>query len=1230
MVAGTNRIPSRRWWITGAVLVGAVMVALGFRALLIHRVVEQWPVIATDLAREDSLRLSHAVDTHLHSIQQEALELLDRMNADPTVDAVTLLQNAAREDRSWEVRRGDALRGYAGTAFLPVHAVTPSTPFLWEGDGRRVLTFSLHRGPLTIKVQLIVDFISPLPHRARERSTLLSRLSETMGGPVLLGSHPGSGLVPVRIQGTPVFFLRVPDPRPEFQRARIGESFAVLLSLLLLVLAGVLGMGWLSRERSLRWSLPSILGVVLGLWILRVSLFLVGGDTALFPSSFTDPAVFASSFAGGLAGTPASALLSVLALIGTVLFLLRAARHRLRAPRPLPVSLPLWTGVGVLLCLLVRGDASALFSFVRDSAVTFEDTAVFFLPPASLALLSLAALLGMTLAGVVIALLHGAADQGSQPRGALAVTGGLGVGFLLFVLNTEELLIPWWDYATLLLLPIGVAWKPSLSLLLDRWPLRAALSAVVLVSVSTTIILNTASQDRRRDEIAARAELAARPADSWSRALVDETRAVLPVLARAEDSTATSLWMRSPLSSSPHNSLLMLASRGSFGLGLRAQDLPPDSIRVWFACESDDPSVTTIPDPGGPRTVTVGRGQWHGEPFLVLVEALDPLTIGRGRQDLFRRRTVRTTVVPEDAFLLSVFRDGRLLRSTDPRRSRHSTLPASFVDSVCVSLGGIWGQYDSGPAHRRAFFVPVPGDPHRTVISLRPGRPSFADLVYRGARIAVLCFLASVVLLPVLRPRSRKKDQPLRFSVLLTLGFFLASLLPVVILWIGARAFVRDSVARDMESALTSRLSTLAALRPAPSDSACLALRRQHGSDLAIYVGTSLAGSSTPELFASGLLDRRLPARAWADVVRDNADLAIHEETLGDLRYFVGYQAMRDSTGRITAILAAPTLDDVDRIAVLQARAHATLLLIAALIILLSTVLARLLAARLARPLHRVVEASGRVAAGEWEHPLEPEGPRELRHLITAFNTMAGEVRDSRVRLAAHEREVAWREMARQVAHEIRNPLTPMKLAAQHLRRAEQDDAPNLREILRSTTDLLIDRIDALSAIAGTFSEFARPHSTHRQPLDPLPIVRDTMALFAQYPNLTLVLDAPPTLPSLAADPEELRRVLINLYRNAIQAMKEAGSIHTRVVVEERTEGTWIVLTLRDTGPGIAPTILPRIFDPNFSTKTEGTGLGLAIVKRIMDDMGGRITIHSQEGQGTEARLEWRSVEKST
>jgi nitrogen fixation/metabolism regulation signal transduction histidine kinase len=233
---------------------------------------------------------------------------------------------------------------------------------------------------------------------------------------------------------------------------------------------------------------------------------------------------------------------------------------------------------------------------------------------------------------------------------------------------------------------------------------------------------------------------------------------------------------------------------------------------------------------------------------------------------------------------------------------------------------------------------------------------------------------------------------------------------------------------------------------------------------------------------------------------------------------------------------------------------------------------------------------------------------------VEVYNQKVDELRESAEKLARSERESAWREMARQVAHEIKNPLTPMKLGIQHFQRTWDPASSDAKERLEKFSNSLVQQIDVLNGVATAFSQFAQMPIAQPQPLELTDVVRDAVHVFTATPGVRIELEENERLP-VNADREQLLRVLNNLLKNAVQAIPEDRK--GRVVVRLEREGNSAMLEVRDNGEGIPEDARERIFSPSFTTKTRGMGLGLAMVKRIVENAGGTVRFETAEGVGT-------------
>lgn len=399
------------------------------------------------------------------------------------------------------------------------------------------------------------------------------------------------------------------------------------------------------------------------------------------------------------------------------------------------------------------------------------------------------------------------------------------------------------------------------------------------------------------------------------------------------------------------------------------------------------------------------------------------------------------------------------------------------------------------------------------------------------------------------------------------------------------------------------------------------------GLDLNLYRGTELVSSSRPQLVEDRLIDRRLPMPAYKALFFDGFRFTATDEHVGEFAYTAGFRALTDEDGQPHYVLSVPTLPEQERIE--EERATTIAYLFGALLLLVLVVLgtASVLANALTRPIMRLREGLEAVSRGQFTRITPFESRDEFGELVQTFNSMQDQLADSRRKVAQQERQLAWREMARQVAHEIKNPLTPMKLSIQHLRRSfdssDDRDSSQFKGLFSRITTTLVEQIDALARIANEFSSFARMPQRVLELLDLNSVIREAAALMEAEEGISIGLHLADAPLIVNADREELRRIYINLIKNGIQAVPEdregrieimtrrdpapAGDEHEFVAYSE----------VVDNGSGVPDELRARIFEPNFSTKTSGTGLGLAIVRKAIEDMNGEIGFRTKPGEGS-------------
>jgi nitrogen fixation/metabolism regulation signal transduction histidine kinase len=311
----------------------------------------------------------------------------------------------------------------------------------------------------------------------------------------------------------------------------------------------------------------------------------------------------------------------------------------------------------------------------------------------------------------------------------------------------------------------------------------------------------------------------------------------------------------------------------------------------------------------------------------------------------------------------------------------------------------------------------------------------------------------------------------------------------------------------------------------------------------------------------------------------------------------------------------------------LQRRVISTAMLVGGLGILVAVLASLWFAARVTRPVVSLAEAARRIAAGDLSAKVEVESSDELGELATSFNRMTEDLLQQKDRAVQAERVAAWRELARRLAHELKNPLFPLQVTVENMMRAKEKSPEMFEEVFHESTAILLAEINNLKTIIGRFSEFSKMPQPQRQPTQVNDVLRSVLRVFhaqlQEDSRITVHTELDAALPEIHADPDLLHRALSNLVLNAIDAMPQGGDLTLRTTAFRAGEFMdRVAISVSDTGSGLTPEECERLFTPYYTTKQHGTGLGLAIVQSVVSDHGGKISVESTKQEGTTFRIE--------
>jgi len=542
-------------------------------------------------------------------------------------------------------------------------------------------------------------------------------------------------------------------------------------------------------------------------------------------------------------------------------------------------------------------------------------------------------------------------------------------------------------------------------------------------------------------------------------------------------------------------------------------------------------------------------------------------------------------------------------------------------------------------ADGRAYHVYFLND-RKGVYALGYAVPTGFQHVTRLSEVAAVVGIVFVLVLvgaALYDPIARRKAASLRvlFEEIRTsyyrklfLFFVLSAVGPVLLFALAFGAYMTDRFRADVEFEAGSIVQVarrvfqeLAAADPrsdrtevVPTDDVMVWIRQVIDQDVNLFEGPALVATSQRDLFESGLLPTRTPAAVYRAIALNRLPGFVGEDQIGAFRYLVA-AAPVSTSGRAQVLIVPLALRqrDIER---QITELNRGVLVGAVVVVLFAAGLGASVAGRVSDPVSRLSRATRQIAAGRLDVRIAAETADELGRLVDDFNSMAETLGAQRTALARTHQLTAWAEMARQVAHEIKNPLTPIQLAAEHLQRVHEDQQRPLGPVFDQCLETILRQVRLLRQIASEFSNFAGQPISRPSEVAVPEIVESVVGPYRLGLGGRIAIDAAiqEPLPRVFVDRTLVARALTNLVENAVQAMPQGGTLRIRAVAAPPGD---VRLTIQDTGVGMDAVAVERAFEPYFSTKTAGSGLGLANAKRNIEQSGGRIEISSAVGQGT-------------
>lgn len=602
--------------------------------------------------------------------------------------------------------------------------------------------------------------------------------------------------------------------------------------------------------------------------------------------------------------------------------------------------------------------------------------------------------------------------------------------------------------------------------------------------------------------------------------------------------------------------------------------------------------------------------------------------------DLRLKRIIPNTVYPElivdkrfmypnteESYSYGIYQDADLINNAGAFNYQKELNDAFVSDEKLFDKGLVLNGY---------HHLGVKGSEGKVIIissELYPFRNILANFSFL---FLVLVFCMSFLILFITFYKGQGRLH-LNFASKIQLYLNLAFFLPLMIVSVSTLSLISSSYRKDIfesydqkaESISTNIGNSLASyalnqLGREKLSNELAQIARFSESDINLFSTTGrLISTSQPTIYENDLLSEYINPNALAIIKEQNNNKVILDEKVGSLSYKSAYVGVKSfETGELIGIISIPFFESQYELEEEIIDILTNIMNVFTFIFIIILIVSYFASKALTYPLKYITQKIKKTSLSAYNEPLVWKSNDEIGLLVGEYNRMLENLEQSKLALSKTEKESAWREMAKQVAHEIKNPLTPMKLTLQHLQRLLHDNKEAHKETLDRSINTLLQQIETLSDIATSFSAFAKMPVPKQEPFELISVLKRTANLFQNEEKAVVNFDYPQTTVNIEGDQQLMGRIFSNLIINGIQSVSSTRTAEINISLEFPEPGQVRVL-IADNGEGIDPSIQDKIFVPNFSTKYAGSGIGLAIAKRGIEHAGGSIRFETVIGTGT-------------
>jgi signal transduction histidine kinase len=1043
----------------------------------------------------------------------------------------------------------------------------------------------------------------------------------------------------VNYRGTKIGQISLYKPSLNVTINSIRNVTTKIQSALVVIVCIFIGLGFRREFVRIKYKSLRFLLLVIYLTAFRILIFIVEFPSMFLSGSIANPANFSSTFAWGLVKSPIEFFITNLfaVIIGIQLF--RYCFQYLQSEKTNRwwflniLSVP---ALIITFFFLLRGLSAAIKSVIFDSTIRYfkdptpvPDTDILFMN-LNVLMFGLSIILVMTALTMVIGIFL----KITSPKYEL-------IKFSIYFISIQTLAYYFFDYLPepLITYPMVFLFISLILLLLyfvynrRQSMSQSLLYGTVISSVIVVILMNFFNLHLERQSLKTVAFEIMRANENLLHYMSDETLnkaleddELMNSFFRSNinyDAEAFRVWSDSPMQKESKSSGIFLFDKdkreiGSFSVGLEKQY---NIFNYFDVIELNETNIIEAADSIGGDVITyvgvipvVKRDIVSG--YVAAVTEFNIRNIGSKNIPDFLKSNKALLGAAIDASLLKIFEftNERLTQVYgDIYPSREQMIP--IYNANFSEFNDAWINFSIYDENYVAYVIKLFENDDERVITVAAKEKEITWNLFNFFKIFFLHTIFILLLFISLIVTKLIKVQS-SFRIRLLYAFLLVSIVPLGLLAVYNREVVSERSEKAIFTELSKRsdylenhiTSQLAKHKDRKLTTAFRNAGKELDISFAVYQNTDLLYSSRDELYRTGLFNYKLNSKAHyslnylsyrkyltnENIDRYTFDAYYRKINVNNVPLIIG---VNDAFNKIKPAFSSADID------VILFGIYSFALII---IIFVSTVLANQISA----PIRRLTKATEAVAKGDLDVELENNEKGEMNDLYQGFNLMTKELQKNQIELAELERESAWKEMAKQVAHEIKNPLTPIKLAVQQLIASHKDNSKDFDKIFKKVTKTTLNQIDNLGQIASEFSSFAKMPSIKLEKLDVVPVIKDTTNLFTDD-KINIDFENEVSEAIVEADTSQLRRMLINMIRNSIQA--NATDITIRLTTKDDNYSLIIV----DNGEGISDENREKIFEINFTTKEKGMGLGLKLARRFLEGVNGNIHLVESGSSGT-------------